>query len=165
MKKVFLIGQAPPKTDPSRPFGRTKLYKWLESIGIGFDYIDQYFAFSALIDYFPGLKGSSHRVPDHDEIMKSRPRLIKEIKDFDPEIILTIGKLSTAYALDQEEVNLKDVIGRRFDRNLYGAFDKEFIIIPLPHPSGASTWHYKKENQLLLEKALRLIKKVLTNSK
>jgi hypothetical protein len=30
-------------------------------------------------------------------------------------------------------------------------------VIPLPHPSGASSWVYQAENLLLVEKAIRLI--------
>lgn len=32
-----------------------------------------------------------------------------------------------------------------------------FDLVPLPHPSGRSTWLVKKENQALLDRALELL--------
>ena len=34
----------------------------------------------------------------------------------------------------------------------------EFDVIPLPHPSGRSTWLVRKENQELLDGALELLR-------
>jgi uracil-DNA glycosylase len=164
MKKVALIGQAPPKVDPERPFGRTKLYPWLNSVGIDFDIIDKYFIFSAVIDYFPGLnKNKGHAVPTPDQIRESRPRLKKLLLDFNPDIVVPIGKLSISECLG-EEVVLEDVIGKEFLNDPYNVFGIKKIIIPLPHPSGASTWIYQKENSKLLNEALNLLKKQISSS-
>jgi hypothetical protein len=47
---------------------------------------------------------------------------------------------------------LESIIGRQIERD-------GRVIIPLPHPSGASTWHQKPENRKLVKKAIRLIYK------
>jgi hypothetical protein len=38
---------------------------------------------------------------------------------------------------------------------------REVATIPLPHPSGASTWVFKPKNKILLNQAVCLLKKEL----
>jgi len=54
---------------------------------------------------------------------------------------LTVGKLV-------------DVIGKEFKLNMNGV---DVDMIPLPHPSGASTWHRMSPGKELLDQALDLI--------
>lgn len=54
LKQGFIIGQAPPKTEAERPFGRTKLYKWFAEIGFDDAAMAQCFDYGALVDAFPG---------------------------------------------------------------------------------------------------------------
>jgi len=160
MKRIIFIGQAMPRVK-RYPHDWPSLNKWLYSIGISDDQIDKYFCYSALIDYFPGSKNGSHLVPTEEEIKKERLRLAKTIKDFNPELVVTIGKLSMEHCLRVEANLLKDVIGRKFNTDPYGLIGKKLDIIPLPHPSGASTWRHNPENKKLLNKALRLLKENL----
>ncbi|MEP7104132.1 MAG: uracil-DNA glycosylase family protein [Candidatus Dojkabacteria bacterium] len=155
--KIIFIGQAPPKTIRGRPFGRSALYKWFESVGITLDVVDECFEFGALIDYFPGLKGKSHAIPTIEQINEARPRLKEQLLKFNPQIVVPIGKLSIGECLDIENFNLSDYIGKEFSADPYKIFDRNLVVIPFPHPSGASTWIYQKGNKELLNKALKLI--------
>lgn len=101
-------------------------------------------------------------MPTEVEIKKERPRLRKMILDFKPDIIVAVGKLSASYCLGLKIDKLDEIIGKEFVADPYKMLGKEIKIIPLPHPSGASIWRHKKENKLLLQKALDLLKKDLS---
>ncbi len=145
----------------SHPHDWPTLNVWLHSINITDTEIQHDFFYSALVDYFPGAKKGSHLVPTEAEIAKKRPRLLKTIRDFKPEVVVPIGKLSTAYCLSQELLPLNKNIGRLFKADPYQALGYEVTVIPLPHPSGASTWRHKPENKLLLHRALDLLKSAI----
>src|SRR5690606_31295311 len=130
------------------------LNAWLYSIGVTDSDVKKNFLYSALVNYFPGAKDGSHLVPTEDEINRQMKRLVSDIKSFAPDIVVPIGKLSISYCLDQKISLLSDVIGQEFKVNPYNALDYEVKIIPLPHPSGASTWRHSEKNKSLLTNAL-----------
>jgi uracil-DNA glycosylase len=176
MKRVLLIGQAPPQIDPEIPFARTKLYKWFSSIGLDYiplkegfhkheqegyfrkDGIDiAYVKFSSIITFFPGKSKGGDMAPTKEEILKDRPYLQNLIKVFNPDLIIPIGKLSIQECLSQESIKLENIIGNVFLTNPYNVFDSLIPVIPLPHPSGASTWIYVNNNANLVSLALEQI--------
>lgn len=145
------------KTDPH---DWPSLNQWLYSLGYTDQQIKENFFYSALVDYFPGpAKGGSHRVPTEFEIEKERFRLQTTLETFRPEIVVPIGKLSIAYCLDEKIPELNKIIGRKFVADPYKLMGREVVVVPLPHPSGASTWKYQKKNKELLLSALNLLKK------
>ncbi len=158
MSEILLIGQAPGDKEGNlgRPFAWTAgktLFKWFESIGITEHAFRKQVYMSAVCRCFPGKnpKGGD-RVPSKDEIAICSQWINKEIELLRPKLILPIGKLAISQYL---EVNkLVDVIGKQFNSTVNG-FDVD--IIPLPHPSGASTWHRMLPGKELLEKALVLL--------
>ena len=158
MSEILLIGQAPGDKEGNlgRPFAWTAgktLFKWFESIGITEHAFRKQVYMSAVCRCFPGKnpKGGD-RVPSKDEIAICSQWISKEIELLRPKLILPIGKLAISQYL---EVNkLVDVIGKQFNSTVNG-FDVD--IIPLPHPSGASTWHRMLPGKELLEKALVLL--------
>ena len=156
MKKAIFIGQAMPRFKADLHDWPT-LNSWLYSIGITHNQIKENFFYSALVDYFPGAQNGSHRVPTPDEINKERHRLGQTLRKFNPNLVIPIGRLSIAYCLNKKVEPLEVNVGRTFMVNPYGLF-REILIIPLPHPSGASTWHHKKENKKLLSVALENLK-------
>ena len=160
MKKTVFIGQAMPRVK-SHPHDWPSLNQWLYSIGLTDELIRKNFLYSALVDYFPGAMNGSHIVPAKNDIDKERDRLISTITSFNPEIVVPIGRLSISYCLNEKVKPLADNIGRIYITNPYIAIKKELIVIPLPHPSGASTWSHKKENKILLKRALKLLKNEL----
>ncbi len=187
MKKILLIGQAPPLKPIDLPFGRSQLYKWFETIGLTYkkekDFEIQHnqeglfiykgkpmarVKFGALIDYFPGLnKAKGHLAPTPKQILESRPSLERLLKSFDPDIVVPIGKLSMQECLSwirqahHDNFKLEKIIGQKLGVDPYGLLSKKITVIPLPHPSGASTWIYQKENKALLSRALTLLKNEL----
>jgi uracil-DNA glycosylase len=162
MKKAIFVGQAMPRFK-SHPHDWPSLNLWLLTIGIRDKQIRKYFLYSALVDYFPGAFNGSHRAPSLEEIVKERPRLKKIIDDFDPDLVIPIGKLSISYCLNMSFKKLNEVVGKTYEADPYNLLGKQLTVIPLPHPSGASTWKHKDENKLLLEKALYLLKNNLPN--
>ena len=161
MKRVLFVGQAMPAVK-RHPHHWPSLNLWLYSIGLTDKDIQENFLYTALVDYFPGYKGKSHKVPTKQEIEKEKDRLSKTFTDFKPEIVVTIGKLSIGHCLNCKIDKLdKNYIGQTFSANPYGLLHNEILVLPLPHPSGASTWKYKPENQILLQKALSILKKEL----
>jgi uracil-DNA glycosylase len=92
------------------------------------------------------------RVPDKKEIDTCSQWINKEIELLQPKLILPVGKLAISQYLPVNK--LVDVIGRKFQQEINGvAVD----MIPLPHPSGASTWHRMLPGKELLAQALDLL--------
>jgi len=160
MKRVIFIGQAMPRTK-KHPHDWPSLNSWLYSINLTSSQIRENFIYSALVDYFPGEKNGSHRVPSTKEIISERKKLKNTINNFGPDIVVPIGRLSISYCLQTENLSLNDCIGKTFVLNPYGLMNNEILIIPLPHPSGASTWHKKPSNKMLVKKALKTLKENL----
>lgn len=160
MKRVIFIGQAMPR-HKSDLHDWPSLNSWLYLLGITDTQIKRNFYYSALVDYFPGAQNGSHRVPTEKEIIKEQPRLKKTIKQFDPDLVITIGKVSLSHCLQERVGRLDKFIGKSFRADPYNLLDRELLVIPLPHPSGASTWYRKSKNKNLLTKALTLLKENL----
>ncbi len=160
MKSTAFIGQAMPRIKRN-PHDWPSLNKWLYSIGLNDKLIRKHFLYSALVDYFPGAVNGSHKVPTEREINKEKRRLKKTLIKFKPEIVVPVGKLSISYCLNEGFGALSDVIGNTYHANPYSLLEHEVRVVPLPHPSGASTWRHKEENKKLLQKALGLLKKEL----
>ena len=157
--KILLIGQAPGDKEPvlGRPFAWTAgktLFKWFESIGLGEGEFRQRVYMTAVCRCFPGKspKGGD-RVPDAAEIENCTRWLQAEIELLQPELILLVGKLAITQYMDVKK--LTEVVGQGFRRQLYGA---NVDLIPLPHPSGASTWHRTSPGKELLQQALELVR-------
>lgn len=160
MKKVIFIGQAMPRAKRDL-HDWPSLNKWLYSIGITDENIKNNFFYSALVDYFPGSNGGSHKVPTADEIQKEQKRLKETINNFSPDIVVCIGKLSLSYCIQTKINKLNEYIGKKYFLNPYGLYKENTLVIPLPHPSGASVWHKKQKNINLLNQSLKLLKKEL----
>jgi len=157
---ILLIGQAPGDKEGAlgRPFAWTAgktLFKWFASIGLEEAEFREKVYMSAVCRCFPGKnpKGGD-RVPDAGEIENCSVWVNNEIKLLSPSLIIPVGKLAIAQYM---EVNkLVDVVGRKIQVSIG---NKQIDMIPLPHPSGASTWHRMEPGKALLEKALKQIKK------
>jgi len=110
---------------------------------------------AAVCRCFPGKnpKGGD-RVPNNEEIANCTEWLQSEFDLLQPELVIPVGKLAIAQYLDVKK--LTDVIGRSFTLPIY---EQPVDLIPLPHPSGASTWHRMEPGMTLLQQALCLIKK------
>ncbi len=156
--EILLVGQAPGDKEGGlgRPFAWTAgktMFKWFESIGVAQDDFRRQVYMSAVCRCFPGKnpKGGD-RVPDKTEIEICSQWLNKEIELLQPKLIIPVGKLAIAQYLTVNK--LVDVIGKKFELTMNGV---DVEMIPLPHPSGASTWHRMSPGKELLAQALDLL--------
>lgn len=158
---ILLVGQAPGDKEPKlqRPFAWTAgktLFKWFEgALGWTEDEARDRLYFAAVCRCFPGKRPiGGDRVPAPDEIANCSAWLEKEFTLLQPRLLLPVGKLAIAQFLGERP--LVETIGQQFRINYRGhAVD----CIPLPHPSGASTWHRVEPGKALLGRALELVAK------
>lgn len=155
-QRNLLVGQAPGivEVDIGLPFagtaGRT-LRRWLEPLGItDHESFLERFAVAAVAKCYPGRisGGRGDRVPTRVERANCLPWTNAAVRVLDPALVVPVGRL----AIDDwiGRLPLSEVIGRRFD--LGGR-----AVIPLPHPSGASSWTNLPANRALVARAVELI--------
>jgi uracil-DNA glycosylase len=153
--RVMIVGQAPGVVELTTrtPFsGRAgaELRRWLARAGISEDQLPYR---TSITKCFPGkaAAGAGDRRPSPPEIELCAPWLEAELALVRPKIILLVGTL----AIDRlwGTSSLSDVVGRskrspRLD---------DALLIPLPHPSGASRWLNDPTNKAKLARALGLL--------
>lgn len=158
LSPVMLVGQAPGIKEGSfgKPFAWTAgktMFGWFGSLGLAEEEFRRRVYMAAVCRCFPGKnpKGGD-RVPNPLEIQRCARWLDRELSILQPELVIPVGKLAISQFIDLKL--LDEVVGstRKVERN--GA---RFDLVPLPHPSGASTWHRTAPGKMLLEKALGLI--------
>lgn len=152
---ILLVGQAPghKEIEIHRPFAWTAgktLFKWFAGIGLDEEQFRQRVYMAAVCRCFPGKnpKGGD-RVPDRTEIANCRPWLEQEIELLQPALILPVGKLAISQFVPVNKLN--EIIGQQLRLEILG---RKTDLIPLPHPSGASTWHRMEPGKTLLQEAL-----------
>jgi uracil-DNA glycosylase len=159
-QRALIIGQAPGITEPVRqlPFagaaGR-KLVGWLAPLGIT-DHASmlERFAFAAVAKCYPGRVpgGRGDRAPDRGERERCRPWTDALVRLTDPTVVVPVGRLAIDDWLGREP--LADVVGHRFERD-------GRVIVPLPHPSGASAWTNDPAHRTLVEEAVAQLRDTL----
>jgi uracil-DNA glycosylase len=150
---VMVVGQAPGVTEvqAGRPFngpsGR-RLFRWLAQVGWEEDEFRATQYMTAVTKCYPG-KGSGgkgDRVPTRAEQKLCAPYLERELALVHPQVIIPVGGLAVQRLLGAGR--LAEVVGQSF-RDEAGRW-----IVPLPHPSGASLWLNRPENQARVDQAL-----------
>lgn len=156
--KILLLGQAPGDKEPAlgRPFAWTAgktLFKWFKTIGLNEADVRERVFMAAVCRCFPGKnpKGGD-RVPTTEEIDRCSIWLKNEFDLLKPELLIPVGKLAISQFINVTK--LTDVIGQQHQIEYAG---QKLDMIPLPHPSGASTWHRMEPGKSLLQDALGLI--------
>ncbi|MEZ4368843.1 MAG: uracil-DNA glycosylase family protein [Kofleriaceae bacterium] len=159
LSPVMLIGQAPGTHEGAagKPFAWTAgktLFRWFAEAGLDEASFRERVYMAAVCRCFPGKapKGGD-RVPASDEIARCSVHLAREVALLRPTLVLPVGKLAIAQVLP-EATALAEVVGRAHRATLHG---HEVEVIPLPHPSGASTWHRTEPGKTLLADALALL--------
>lgn len=159
LSKVILVGQAPgPKEGEfGKPFAWTAgktLFRWFDSIGVSEENFRQKAYMAAVCRCFPGkTKHGGDRVPSKTEVKNCAGWMKNEFEILNPDLVIPVGKL----AIDQfiRYSKLTDVIGEIHKKEIHGVVRD---IIPLPHPSGASTWFKKDPGKTLTQDALQLLR-------
>ena len=156
--KVMLVGQAPGKTEAEggRPFagraGRT-LFAWLLRAGIDEATARERIYIAAVTRCFPGTSASGRgdRVPSPAERASCASWLERERAIIRPKLIIPVGRLAIDAILGPRPLDA--VIGREF------LLDARTVAVPLPHPSGASSWIHMPGHAALLDDALQLLRR------
>lgn len=154
--RVMLVGQAPGKSEieDRRAFagraGRT-LFRWLERAGLDEATFRREVYIAAITRCYPGPSpsGRGDRVPSPEEQAHCAPWLDAELDLIRPAMIIPVGRLAIDRFLDREP--LDRLIGQVHAARVRGRSVK---LIPLPHPSGASSWVNLPANRALLDRAL-----------
>ncbi len=179
---IFMtVGQAPGRHEAevthlpfSGPAGR-RLFRWLAQAGFDEAEFRATQAMVAITRCYPGPHpaGRGDRVPSRIEQALCAPWLEAELALIQPKVIIPIGGLAIDRFLGKarsfagvpprltlsgqpaqddtiRDLRMTDLIGERFER-------EGRLIVPLPHPSGASQWFNAPENKVRLEKALRIL--------
>lgn len=148
--RAMLVAQAPGSTEAvtrlpfTGPAGK-RLVGWFERAGMSREEI----YLSAIARCFPGkARGGGDLVPSRPMIRNCRTHLTSEMRLLKPEVIVPVGGLSIKELLGIGR--LSDAVGEIFTRD-------GVVYVPLPHPSGASTWLNRPENKERLDLALDLL--------
>lgn len=157
--RVMLVGQAPGRVemDSRRPFsgraGRT-LFRWLVRAGVDEATVREHVYISAITRCFPGShpSGRGDRVPSRGEQAACAGWLDDELRLIRPELIVPVGRLAIDRFLGRRPLDV--LVGRAHDVEHAGGSS---IAVPLPHPSGASSWIHAPGNVALLDRALALL--------
>ena len=157
--RAMLVGQAPGQMETAggRPFagraGRT-LFRWLERSGLDEPTARELLYIAAITRCYPGPhpSGRGDRVPSPAERARCADWLDDELRIIRPSIVVPVGRLAIDRFLGPKP--LDTVVGR--EHEIEGPWGHS-VAIPLPHPSGASSWIHQAGNRALLERGLDLL--------
>ncbi len=155
-QRAYLFGQAPGIVEgeerlPWRGRAGATLRRWLELDG---DELYERFYCASVTRCYPGrpASGRGDRTPTSREQELCRFWRDWELELLRPELIVTVGGLALRQLLGI--TTLTSTIGKSYEHD--GA-----IVIPLPHPSGASGWLNDRANRARLGKALTHVRREL----
>lgn len=167
--RVMLIGQAPGAVEAVRrlPFqGRSRnvLMGWL--IRAGFSSEEQarhQIYMTSITKCFPGKgTGGGDRRPSRAEVDLCSSHLDRQLALIKPALLILVGGLAHQRFLPGRP--LDTLVGRLFDvcgREVSGRAGGRLLLVPLPHPSGASRWLNAAANRALLDRALRRLRPIV----
>jgi len=151
-QRAYMFGQAPGIVEgeerlPWRGRAGKQLRRWLE---LDEDAFYDTFYCASVTRCYPGraASGRGDRAPTPEEQELCERWRDAELALLRPRLIVTVGGLALRRMLGLAE--LTPAIGERFERD--GA-----TVVPLPHPSGASSWPNVPANRVRLERALALV--------
>ncbi len=161
--RVMLVGQAPGKVESAggRAFagraGKT-LFRWLERTGLDEATARERIYIAAITRCYPGPSpsGRGDRVPSPAERAACASWLDDELQLVRPRLLIPVGRLAIARVLPR--LPREALIGREHEVECAGA---KVIAIPLPHPSGASSWIHQGDHGELLSRGLQCIRRRL----
>jgi uracil-DNA glycosylase len=157
--RALLVGQAPGPTEAvtRRPFqgraGRT-LFRWLDRAGLDEAAAREFFYIAAVTRCYPGPHpgGRGDRVPSPGERARCAPWLDAELAMVRPPLVVTLGRLAVDRFL--APAPLSALVGTVREAVVAG---QRTAVLPLPHPSGASSWLNAVAHRALLDRALDLL--------
>ena len=155
----MLVGQAPGKVEAAggKPFaGRagSTLFRWLARAGLDEPTARERIYISAVTRCYPGAStsGRGDRVPSPLEQGNCSSWLEDELRIIRPRLLVPVGRLAIERFLPR--LPLEALIGQEHPVQHAGGHS---VAIPLPHPSGASSWIHQGDHPRLLARALELL--------
>jgi uracil-DNA glycosylase len=153
-QRAYLFGQAPGPLEgverlPWRGSAGRRLREWLH-LGEEEFYAVFYCASVTRCDPGRSLTGRGDRTPEPEEQELCVFWRDRELELLRPELIVTVGLLALKRTLGSAG-SLTPHIGERYDQG-------GMVVIPLPHPSGASSWPNVPANRERLDRALALVR-------
>lgn len=162
----MMIGQAPGAVEAERrlPFqGRSRnvIVGWLLRAGFASEAdARRNIYMTSITKCFPGKgTGGGDRRPSAAEVALCRPHLDHQLALVKPSLLILVGGLAHERFLPGRP--LSALVGRVFDSHgaeVRGRRRSAPLLVPLPHPSGASRWLNLPENRALLDQALRRLR-------
>ncbi len=157
--RVMLVGQAPGRTETvdRRPFagraGRT-LFRWLARAGLDEPEARERIYIAAITRCYPGPSpsGRGDRVPSPREQSLCGVWLDSELALLRPRLIVPVGRLAINRFVGARP--LDEVIGLE---HTFAGPAADSVVIPLPHPSGASSWIHGPGHSALVDRAIDLL--------
>jgi uracil-DNA glycosylase len=155
-QRAYMFGQAPGIVEgeerlPWRGRAGKTLRRWLE---LDEDEFYATFYCASVTRCYPGRapSGRGDRTPTPEEQALCERWRDAELRLLRPRLVVTVGGLAARRLLGVKSVT--ECVGVRYE--LDGA-----VAIPLPHPSGASSWLNLPENRARVTQAVGLIRDVL----
>jgi len=164
--RMMLIGQAPGGVEavarlPFQGRSRRVLFDWLMQAGFASEaHARRKVYMTSITKCFPGKgTGGGDRRPSQAEVDLCQPHLDRQLALIQPELLMLVGGLAHQRFLPGRRLDA--LVGRTFDlsgREVGGRTSIRPLLLPLPHPSGASRWLNDVENRALLDRALRRLR-------
>ena len=155
-QRAYLFGQAPGIVEgeerlPWRGRAGQTLRRWIE---LDEDEFYATFYCASVTRCYPGRapSGRGDRTPTPREQQLCEFWRDWELELLRPQLVVTVGGLALRRMLGLPQ--LTACVGERYERD-------SAVVIPLPHPSGASGWLNAPANQERLEAATRLVREEL----
>jgi len=157
---ILIIGQAPgiEEFNQKQPFvgsSGKRLFSWLNQARLEAAWIREHALIFQRYLCYPGTKddGSGDRSPSSQQLDLCQPhlaRILSLMTGLTLKLIIPVGRLAIN-AFFPASKPLEKIIGQQMKYS-------QALVIPLPHPSGLSRWHQKKEHRALIYQALGLIR-------
>jgi uracil-DNA glycosylase len=154
--RALILGQAPGIHEPTlgRPFAAragARLRAWFAPWGL--DDEERFratFGMAAVAKCYPGRDPGQRgdRRPSPAVLARCAPWTAAFLRLLDPPLLVPVGGMAIAATLGPGR--LDELVGRRFTAD-------GRTVIPLPHPSGASSWTNAAANRALVVRAVALI--------
>lgn len=140
MKKILVIGQAPPAKVQKFPYDTTMLYYWLAECGIDMIDAQEMFEWEAIYDKFPGWNEvGGHNQPTKEQMAEHWPVLEEKIQGVDK--VWLLGNVAETY------FNSKP---KTWSCNLE--------VIKTMHPSMRNFGYYMRTKKELIDKIKNFLK-------
>jgi uracil-DNA glycosylase family 4 len=168
--RIMLVGQAPGAIEaverlPFQGRSRKVLMAWLERAGVGSEeQVRRRVYMTSITKCFPGKGGGGggDRRPSRAEVDLCRPHLDRQLALIKPDLVIAVGGLAHERFLPGRP--LDRLVGRVFTLSGEEVSTRTHarpLLVPLPHPSGASRWLNAPENRILLDRALRRLRPIV----